>query len=278
MSRPTGDVRFDGRPRYPEHSAIGKLYAVADAIQAAAPKHEQVRRRLILEAVDMLVAAEQAHVGKVQGDAVRSLAAEWRERAEELNLGDAVGVTHHWKLKDCADELEAAIASALPFSPVEVTDAMVHTYSEAYRKNWDAQGRAPDGSPNLGTFFAVRAGLESALAARHIGAVPTGWKLVPELASEEQLRAVLDTGVYHDGEDSARAVLADEYRTMVAAAPSASPPPSIDLGQYLPHTTPVIDKIQDVMATHGFAVPVRVISDAFQTALNCQRDAEPGEA
>ncbi len=61
----------------------------------------------------------------------------------------------------------------------------------------------------------------SALAARQLGAVPAGWRLVPELASEGQLRAALDTGVYHDGEDSARAVLADEYRTMVAAAPPA---------------------------------------------------------
>lgn len=64
--------------------------------------------------------------------------------------------------------------------------------------------------------------LFTALAAGQPGAqVPAGWKLVPELASEEQLRAALDTGVYHDGEDSARAVLADEYRTMVAAAPPA---------------------------------------------------------
>ncbi len=54
------------------------------------------------------------------------------------------------------------------------------------------------------------------------------------------------------------------------------PAQGIDLGQFLPHTTPVIDKLQDVMATHGFAVPVRVISDAFRNALNEQRDAAPG--
>ncbi|WP_282259636.1 hypothetical protein [Stenotrophomonas sp. PS02301] len=73
--------------------------------------------------------------------------------------------------------------------------------------------------------------LVAALAARQPGSFPAGWKLVPELASEEQLRTALDTGVYHDGEDSARAVLADEYRTMVAAAPPAQ---GIDLGQQRP--------------------------------------------
>jgi hypothetical protein len=71
-------------------------------------------------------------------------------------------------------------------------------------------------------------GVRAAIAVGQLGAVPAGWKLVPELASEEQLRAALDTGVYHDGEDAARAVLADEYRTMVAAAPPAH---VIDLGQ-----------------------------------------------
>lgn len=64
---PTGDIRFDGRPRYPEQSAIGKLYTVADAIQPSAAQHEQVRRRLILEAVDMLIAAVPEQVSEVQG-------------------------------------------------------------------------------------------------------------------------------------------------------------------------------------------------------------------
>lgn len=52
----------------------------------------------------------------------------------------------------------------------------------------------------------------------------------------------------------------------------------IDLGKFLPHTTPVIDKLQDVMATHGFAVPVRVISDALRTAMEWQHDAASGVA
>ncbi len=46
-----------------------------------------------------------------QGDAVRALPAEWRERAEELSVHDAIGLTHQLKLRDCADELEAAISS-----------------------------------------------------------------------------------------------------------------------------------------------------------------------
>lgn len=34
----------------------------------------------------------------------------------------------------------------------------------------------------------------------------------------------------------------------------------------LPFTDAAIDRLQDVMAAHGFTVPVRVISDAFRTA------------
>jgi|GEM_PF-5784497 len=46
-----------------------------------------------------------------QGDAVRALPAEWRERADELSVHDAIGLTHQLKLRDCADELEVAISS-----------------------------------------------------------------------------------------------------------------------------------------------------------------------
>lgn len=47
----------------------------------------------------------------------------------------------------------------------------------------------------------------------------------------------------------------------------------------LPFTDATIDKLQDVMAFHGFAVPVRVISDAFRTAMYCAalNHAEKGE-
>ncbi|PJL51453.1 hypothetical protein B9Y74_05510 [Stenotrophomonas maltophilia] len=44
-------------------------------------------------------------------DALRALVSEWRERAEELSADDAIGLTHQLKLRDCADELEAAISS-----------------------------------------------------------------------------------------------------------------------------------------------------------------------
>ena len=101
-----------------------------------------------------------------QGDAVRALSAEWRARAEELSVHDAVGLTHQLKLKDCADELDAALASMPPSPAMGVTDAMVHAYSQAYDKNWEAQLRAPEDAPELGTFFAMRAGLQAALAAR----------------------------------------------------------------------------------------------------------------
>ncbi|MBA0394911.1 hypothetical protein D7U98_05765 [Stenotrophomonas maltophilia] len=101
-----------------------------------------------------------------QGDAVRALPAEWRARAEELSVHDAIGLTHKLKLKDCADELDVALASMPPSPAMGVTDAMVHAYSQAYDKNWEAQLRAPEDAPELGTFFAMRAGLQAALAAR----------------------------------------------------------------------------------------------------------------
>lgn len=44
-------------------------------------------------------------------DALLALVSEWRERAEELSVDDAIGLTHQLKLRDCADELEEAISS-----------------------------------------------------------------------------------------------------------------------------------------------------------------------
>lgn len=111
--------------------------------------------------------ATAKHGGCVQlGDAVRALPAEWRERAEELSVDDAIGLTHQLKLKDCADELEAALASMPTFPAMGVTDAMVHAFEDAYCKNWEAQRHAPEGTKELGTFFATRAGLEAALSAQ----------------------------------------------------------------------------------------------------------------
>jgi hypothetical protein len=64
----------------------------------------------------------EKQVGEVQGDAVSALPNKWREQAEEVDLGDAIGVTHHWKLKDCADELEAALAARQPGAQEPVDD------------------------------------------------------------------------------------------------------------------------------------------------------------
>lgn len=47
-----------------------------------------------------------------------------------------------------------------------VTDAMVHAFEDAYCKNWEAQRCAPEGTQELGTFFATRAGLSAALSAQ----------------------------------------------------------------------------------------------------------------
>ncbi|HEL4242661.1 TPA: hypothetical protein UM790_000164 [Stenotrophomonas maltophilia] len=58
---------------------------------------------------------------------------------------------------------------------MNVTDAMVHAYSKAYDKNWDEQLRAPEDAPELGTFFAMRAGLQAALAARQPVGEPEIW-------------------------------------------------------------------------------------------------------
>lgn len=49
---------------------------------------------------------------------------------------------------------------------VNVTDAMVHAFEDAYCKNWEAQRHAPEGTKELGTFFATRAGLSAALSAQ----------------------------------------------------------------------------------------------------------------
>ena len=70
-----------------------------------------------------------------------------------------------------------------------------------------------------------------------------------------------------DHEDAGRII--GELHASSMSTPAA---PGIDLTNCLQHTHAVIDKMQDVMAVHGFAVPVRVISDAFRTTLLCQQD------
>lgn len=126
-----------------------------------------------------------------------------------------------------------------------------------------------------------------AAAARAVIAAHDGPDFITD-AQVEALRAALaarQPGVqepvawrYHAEGDATKWYYSDTASLLGLYQPLYAAPPAqgIDLGQFLPHTTPVIDKRQDVMATHGFAVPVRVISDAFRTALNEQRDAAPG--
>lgn len=59
---------------------------------------------------------------------------------------------------------------------------------------------------------------ESALQAV-LGGAP-GYVLVPIEPTPEMLQAVLDSGLYHDGDERAKAVLTDEYRAMLAARPN----------------------------------------------------------
>lgn len=59
-----------------------------------------------------------------------------------------------------------------------------------------------------------------------------------------------------------------------ASIPLAAQPRAVS-ENCLPFTNEVIDKMQDVMADHGFTVPVRVISDAFRTTLVVLLTAAP---
>lgn len=141
----------------------------------------------------------------------RALAATGKQQVGDTGCG-ACG-------NGCVDRPACRVAEESP--PAQVGEVQGDALADAVGRIFGC-----DGSPYRTRDLAV---VLREFAARQPGAqVPAGWKLVPELASEEQLRAALDTGVYHDGEDAARAVLADEYRTMVAAAPPAQ---GIDLGQ-----------------------------------------------
>jgi len=90
-------------------------------------------------------------------DAVRALPAEWRGRAGELSGHDAIGLTH--------------------------------------QLNWDEQSRAPEDAPELGTFFAIRAGLQAALAARQPVGEPVIWVSPEQLAAHKD-RVPGDGGAY----------------------------------------------------------------------------------
>lgn len=194
-----------------------------------------------------------------QGDAVRALPAEWRARAEELSVHDAIGLTHRLKLKDCADELDVALASMPPSPAMGVTDAMVHAYSQAYDKNWEAQLRAPEDAPELGTFFAMRAGLQAALAAPPAQAV-----------NRDQAAAWVPAKFFSDG--------------VVAMTARRAPPSAMAVGlhgEYLPlfrqppHAMALPEDAEEVSASLGDdAAAMLDANPEDERALNMQRAAE----
>ncbi len=63
----------------------------------------------------------------------------------------------------------------------------------------------------------------SAQEAQSAITVPDGWKLVPIDATPEMIDAVMRSGMYHaDDMTAVRNVIADEYRTAIAASPTQS--------------------------------------------------------
>lgn len=101
----------------------------------------------------------------VAGDAVQALPAKWRERAEELNLDDEIGVTHHWKLKDCADELEAAFGKLIDLKSLVRADEDAYMRALAERISNNAHP-AEDGRLEVAYAIArhLRLGWTSALS------------------------------------------------------------------------------------------------------------------
>lgn len=73
---------------------------------------------------------------------------------------------------------------------------------EAHDKEWRRAGMAEEN-------------LKAVLGARVV--VPDGYALVPVVATDKMVEHVMSTGLYHD--QNASAVLRDEYRHMVEAAP-----------------------------------------------------------
>lgn len=119
--------------RYDLSTSGGGRRYIADFFATELRRHDFAGYINAHLAADFACALAQhlAATGKQQVDAVRALPAEWRTRAGELDLGDEIGLTHHLKLKDCADELETALAAALPHlhpQPAELSfdvDAML---------------------------------------------------------------------------------------------------------------------------------------------------------
>lgn len=102
------------------------------------------------------------------------------------------------------------------------------------------------------------------IASRAIAALAPQAAGVPELVPSWRDRA--DRSIpdgpdskWHEGARDGMLQCAAELERALTAAGAAP--------EGLPFTDAVIDKMQDVMAVHGFTVPVRVISDAFRTTM-----------
>lgn len=108
--------------RYDLSTSEGGRRYIADFFATELRRHDFAGYINTHLAADFACALAQHLVatGKQQVDGVRALPAEWRARAEELDVGDEIGLTHHLKLKDCADELEAALAARQPGAQVPV--------------------------------------------------------------------------------------------------------------------------------------------------------------
>lgn len=113
---------------------------------------------------------------------------------------------------------------------MNVTDAMVHAYSKAYDKNWDEQSRAPESSTELGTFFAMRAGLQAALAARQPVGEPVAYVEFLDRQNDSLRRAI-------HAIMAKLAFLLDEDQfadvdAIALAAGVAPPAQAVDLGEF----------------------------------------------
>lgn len=145
--------RDDATPlaRYDLSTSEGGRRYIADFFAAELRRHDFAGYINTHLAADFACALAQHLVatGKQQVDAVRALPAEWRARAEELDVGDEIGLTPHLKLKDCADELEAALAARLP-----ATGGYDQSAEDRFEQFVQAEiARSPDALRELGEYL-----------------------------------------------------------------------------------------------------------------------------
>lgn len=104
--QPVGGKRFDGRPVYPERSAIGRLYVLLDTMTADT-EVEKNRRSILADAIDELTAAPPPPSDAAQGECDC--------------LADFVGEGRH--LSDCP-------AYTPPSQPVRVDEVRILSVEE----------------------------------------------------------------------------------------------------------------------------------------------------